>query len=72
MQVMIQGRAVIMVFLDSKGKLSRTADAGRMRRWLEALKPAGIPATAAAGVPVTVSAAVPAAVSGTATAPVVQ
>ncbi len=39
MQVMIQGRAVIMVFLDSKGKLSRTADAGRMRRWLEALKP---------------------------------
>jgi D-alanyl-D-alanine endopeptidase (penicillin-binding protein 7) len=46
-----------MVFLDSKGKQSRTADAGRMRRWLEALKPAAIPATAAAGVPVTVSAA---------------
>lgn len=39
MQAMIQGRAVIMVFLDSKGKQSRTADAGRMRRWLEALKP---------------------------------
>lgn len=39
MQVMIQGRAVIMVFLDSKGKQSRTADAGRMRRWLEALRP---------------------------------
>jgi D-alanyl-D-alanine endopeptidase (penicillin-binding protein 7) len=42
MQAMIQGRAVIMVFLDSKGKQSRTADAGRMRRWLEALKPAGV------------------------------
>ena len=42
MQTMIQGRAVIMVFLDSKGKQSRTPAAGRMRRWLEALKPPGI------------------------------
>jgi D-alanyl-D-alanine endopeptidase (penicillin-binding protein 7) len=58
MQAMIQGRNVIMVFLDSKGKQSRTADAGRMRKWLEALKPA-IPASAAAAVPVTVSAVVP-------------
>jgi D-alanyl-D-alanine endopeptidase (penicillin-binding protein 7) len=41
MQTMISGRAVIMVFLDSKGKQSRTADAGRMRRWLEALRPPG-------------------------------
>ena len=57
MQAMIQGRNVIMVFLDSKGKQSRTADAGRMRKWLEALKPATLPASAAAGVPVTVSAA---------------
>ena len=40
MQAMIQGRAVIMVFLDSKGKQSRTADAGRVKRWLEALAPA--------------------------------
>jgi D-alanyl-D-alanine endopeptidase (penicillin-binding protein 7) len=66
MQAVIQGRNVVMVFLDSKGKQSRTADAGRMRRWLEALKPAGaagVPATGvppagvpAAGVPVTVSA----------------
>ena len=47
MQAMIQGRAVIMVFLDSKGKQSRTADAGRMRRWLEALKP--LASTEAAG-----------------------
>jgi D-alanyl-D-alanine endopeptidase (penicillin-binding protein 7) len=59
MQAMIQGRNVVMVFLDSKGKQSRTADAGRMRKWLEALKPASIPAAAAAGVPVTVSAVVP-------------
>ena len=42
MQTIIQGRAVIMVFLDSKGKQSRTADAGRMRRWLEAIKPPGL------------------------------
>jgi D-alanyl-D-alanine endopeptidase (penicillin-binding protein 7) len=42
MQAMIQGRPVIMVFLDSKGRRSRTADAGRMRRWLEEAKPAGL------------------------------
>ena len=42
MQTIIQGRAVIMVFLDSKGKQSRTADAGRVRKWLEALRPAAI------------------------------
>lgn len=41
MQAVIEGRNVIMVFLDSKGKQSRTADAGRVRRWLEALRPAG-------------------------------
>lgn len=50
MQAMIQGRNVIMVFLDSKGKMSRTADAGRMRRWLEALAPAGISADSAQAV----------------------
>ena len=42
MQTVIEGRAVIMVFLDSKGKQSRTADAGRMRKWLEALKPGNL------------------------------
>ncbi|TFW14937.1 D-alanyl-D-alanine endopeptidase [Duganella callida] len=42
MQAVIEGRSVIMVFLDSKGKLSRTADAGRMRKWLEALRPANL------------------------------
>ena len=49
MQAMIAGRAVIMVFLDSKGKQSRTADAGRMRKWLEALKPATASATMPGG-----------------------
>jgi D-alanyl-D-alanine endopeptidase (penicillin-binding protein 7) len=47
MQAMIQGRNVIMVFLDSKGKMSRTADAGRMRRWLEALTPDTVAPSAA-------------------------
>ncbi len=42
MQAVIEGRSVIMVFLDSKGKQSRTADAGRMRKWLEALRPANL------------------------------
>ena len=39
MQAMIEGRAIVMVFLDSKGKYSRQADAGRIRKWLETLKP---------------------------------
>lgn len=39
MQAMIEGHAVVMVFLDSKGKYSRFADAGRIRKWLETLKP---------------------------------
>ena len=39
MQVVIEGRSIIMVFLDSKGKLSRLADAGRIRKWLESVKP---------------------------------
>jgi D-alanyl-D-alanine endopeptidase (penicillin-binding protein 7) len=46
MQAVIEGRSVIMVFLDSKGKQSRTADAGRMK-WLEALKRCARPASAA-------------------------
>lgn len=37
MQAMIHGRNVVMVFLDSKSKMSRTADAGRIRRWIESL-----------------------------------
>lgn len=36
MQTKIAGRKIIMVFLDSAGKLSRVADAERVRRWVEA------------------------------------
>lgn len=35
----IEGRSVVMVLLDSKGKLSRIGDAGRIRKWLESAKP---------------------------------
>ena len=35
MQAKIQGRDVVMVFLDSVGKLSRFADAVRVKEWLE-------------------------------------
>jgi serine-type D-Ala-D-Ala endopeptidase (penicillin-binding protein 7) len=35
MQAQVQGRNVIMVFLDSVGKLSRIGDASRVRTWLE-------------------------------------
>jgi D-alanyl-D-alanine endopeptidase (penicillin-binding protein 7) len=63
MQAMIQGREVIMVFLDSKGKMSRTADAGRMRRWLEALAPSSITGS---------TTSVTSGLSAVATAPAVQ
>ena len=36
MQTRIAGRKLIMVFLDSAGKLSRLGDAERVRRWVEA------------------------------------
>ncbi|HZX28135.1 MAG TPA: serine hydrolase [Telluria sp.] len=48
MHALIAGRNVIMVLLDSKGKLSRTADAGRIRKWLESV-PAAAPATPLGG-----------------------
>jgi D-alanyl-D-alanine endopeptidase (penicillin-binding protein 7) len=38
MQAKIEGRAVIMVLLDSKTKESRLADAGRVRKWIETVK----------------------------------
>ena len=34
MQAKIKGREVVMVFLDSKGRLSRLGDASRVRQWL--------------------------------------
>ncbi len=39
MQARIEGRSVVMIFLDSKGKLSRIADASRVRRWIETKRP---------------------------------
>ncbi|HEY8026482.1 MAG TPA: D-alanyl-D-alanine endopeptidase [Burkholderiaceae bacterium] len=38
MRAMIEGRSIVMVFLDSKGKDSRLGDASRIRKWLEAIK----------------------------------
>ena len=35
MQAKVAGRKLIMVFLDSAGKLSRIADAERVKRWIE-------------------------------------
>jgi D-alanyl-D-alanine endopeptidase (penicillin-binding protein 7) len=35
MQTKVAGRKIIMVFLDSAVKLSRIADAERVRRWVE-------------------------------------
>ncbi|RJX30155.1 MAG: hypothetical protein C4516_09845 [Oxalobacter sp.] len=34
MQAKIKGREIVMIFLDSKGKLSRLGDASRVRNWL--------------------------------------
>jgi serine-type D-Ala-D-Ala endopeptidase (penicillin-binding protein 7) len=51
MQTKIAGRKLIMVFLDSAGKLSRLGDAERVRRWVEN-KSAGTPGA----LPVSVSA----------------
>ena len=38
MRAMIEGRAVVMVFLDAKGKYSGMGDATRIRKWLENIK----------------------------------
>lgn len=35
MNAVIDGRSVVMVFLDARGKFSRATDAGRVRQWLE-------------------------------------
>ena len=44
MQARVSGRKLIMVFLDSAGKLSRLGDAERVRRWIESI-PAKSPLT---------------------------
>ncbi len=50
MQTKIAGRKLIMVFLDSAGKLSRLGDAERVRRWVES-RPIGAPKISAAASP---------------------
>lgn len=35
MNTIIDGRSVVMVFLDAKGKFARAEDAGRVRQWLQ-------------------------------------
>ena len=45
MQAKVSGRKLIMVFLDSAGKLSRIADAERVRKWVETNNPSGRPQT---------------------------
>lgn len=47
MQARVAGRKLIMVFLDSSGKLSRLADAERVRRWVEHQHPSSAMAGAA-------------------------
>ena len=42
MQAKVAGRKLIMVFLDSAGKLSRLGDAERVKRWVEST-PAAVP-----------------------------
>jgi D-alanyl-D-alanine endopeptidase (penicillin-binding protein 7) len=46
MQAKVAGRKVIMVFLDSAGKLSRIGDAERVRRWVENRPPTPAPGPA--------------------------
>ncbi|MDQ3270905.1 MAG: D-alanyl-D-alanine endopeptidase [Pseudomonadota bacterium] len=48
MQTKVAGRKLIMVFLDSAGKLSRLGDAERVRRWVES-QPVIVPRISAAG-----------------------
>jgi serine-type D-Ala-D-Ala endopeptidase (penicillin-binding protein 7) len=47
MQARVDGRPVVMVFLDSKGKDSRLADASRIRKWLEISRPQALTQAAA-------------------------
>lgn len=47
MQAKIAGRKLIMVFLDSAGKLSRLGDAERVRRWVESNPPSFKPVVSA-------------------------
>ena len=48
MQAKVAGRKLIMVFLDSNGKLSRIGDAERVRRWIESTPSAALGGVVAA------------------------
>lgn len=48
MQAKIAGRKLIMVFLDSAGRLSRIGDAERVRRWVERQPQASMPTSTTA------------------------
>jgi D-alanyl-D-alanine endopeptidase (penicillin-binding protein 7) len=50
MQTKVAGRKLIMVFLDSAGKLSRLGDAERVRRWVES-QPVNLPKISVAARP---------------------
>ena len=64
MQAKVAGRKLIMVFLDSAGKLSRIADAERVRRWVEVNAPASIAPATSSGIPAHTTTAAAPAVSG--------
>ena len=49
MQAKVAGRKLVMVFLDSAGKLSRIGDAERVRRWVETQMPVGTPVPTTGG-----------------------
>ena len=42
MQANINGRPIVMIFLDSKGKFSRLGDATRIRKWIETQQPQNV------------------------------
>jgi len=52
MQARVAGRKLIMVFLDSAGKLSRLADAERVKRWVEKSPAAALQGNAQGQAPV--------------------
>jgi serine-type D-Ala-D-Ala endopeptidase (penicillin-binding protein 7) len=64
MQARIAGRKLIMVFLDSSGKLSRLGDAERVKRWIESNTAAGKPQTPPLAVPAAASDVVVRRISG--------
>jgi D-alanyl-D-alanine endopeptidase (penicillin-binding protein 7) len=48
MQATIEGRPIVMIFLDAKGRRTHSADAARIRKWLRTAKPPVTSQTASA------------------------